>query len=107
MLDLFGWNPGIGALAAFILVIGAIAIGVVAQYIGSANAGYEWIFTSVGALVGGWLGSEAFGALSTWGLVTDGLYIVPALIGGLVLGAAVDIVIRFSTGGTYVAHQPV
>lgn len=101
MLELIGWNVGMTLVAAVLLVIGALVIGAIAQYIGRVVIGYEWVFTAVAALVGGWLGSEAFGTLSAWGPVFDGLYILPALIGGVVLGAATDAVVRYATGGTY------
>ncbi len=104
MLDLFGWDVGMSTLAALFLVAGAIAIGVVAQLIGEVRIGWEWAPTAVAALVGGYLGSEAFGSASTWGLAFEGLYIVPALVGGLILGAIADAVTRFATEGSYV-HQ--
>jgi len=107
MLELFGWNVGMTLLGAIVLVLGALAIGAIAHYIGRVVIGYEWAFTASGALVGGWLGSEAFGALSTWGPVFDGLYILPALIGGLVLGAAVDVAVRLITGGSYLEPRPI
>lgn len=105
MLDLFGWNVGMSALAAMLLVLGALILGIVPQFIGEATIGYEWVFTAVALAVGGWLGSEALGALSTWGPAFEGLYVLPALIGGVVLGALVDAVTRYVSGGTYV-HEP-
>ena len=82
-------------------------IAAVVQYIGQVSFGYEWAFAGIAALVGGWLGSEAFGTLSTWGPVLEGLYILPALIGAVVLGAVVDAVVRFSSGGAYLAPRPI
>jgi uncharacterized membrane protein YeaQ/YmgE (transglycosylase-associated protein family) len=107
MLDLFGWQIGMDLAGAVLLVFGAIVIAAVAQYIGRVSFGYEWVFTGVAALGGGWLGSEAFGTLSTWGPAMGGLYIVPALIGALVVGAIVDAAVRFSSGGTYLAPRPI
>jgi uncharacterized membrane protein YeaQ/YmgE (transglycosylase-associated protein family) len=107
MLELFGWNVGMTLFEAIVLVLGAIIVGAIAQYIGRTVIGYEWIFAATGALVGGWLGSEAFGAVSTWGPAIDGLYLVPALIGGVFLGAVVDAVARLLTGGTYMEPRPV
>ena len=90
MLDLFGWDVGMSGFAALFLVVGALAIGVAAQYIGEVRVGWEWATTGAGALVGGYLGSEAFGGLSTWGAAFDGLYILPALIDGFVVAIIVD-----------------
>lgn len=105
MFDLFGWEIGMSGLAAIVLIVGALLIGGVSQFIGDPRIGYEWLFTAAAVLVGGWLGSEAFGAASTWGPAFEGLYIVPALIGGVVLGAIVDVIVRYLSGGTY-RHEP-
>jgi uncharacterized membrane protein YeaQ/YmgE (transglycosylase-associated protein family) len=107
MLDLFGWNPGMTLIAAIVLVLGALVVGAITQYIGRVTFGYEWILAAAGAVVGGWLGSEAFGTLSTWGPVFDGLYLLPALIGAIVVGGAVDALTRVSSGGTYLEPRPI
>jgi uncharacterized membrane protein YeaQ/YmgE (transglycosylase-associated protein family) len=94
-------------LAAILLVLGGVVIGTIAPVIGRVTFGYEFVFAAAGAVVGGWLGSEAFGTLSTWGPVFDGLYILPALIGGVVLGGIVDGATRVFTGGTYLEPRPI
>lgn len=105
MLDLFGWDVGMSGLAVLILVVGALLIGGVSQFIGEPRIGYEWLFSAAAVLVGGWLGSEAFGTASTWGPVFEGLFLVPALIGGVILGAVVDVIVRYVSGGSY-THEP-
>jgi len=107
MLDLFGWNVGMTPIAAILLVLGALIFGAIAQVIGRVVVGYEWIFTAVAALAGGWIGSEALGALSTWGPVFDDLYVLPAVIGGAILGGVVDVIVRRSTGGAYFEPRPI
>lgn len=107
MFELIGWNIGMSFGAAVLLVLAGMAIGVIAQLIGRVTFGYEFLFAAAGAVVGGWLGSEAFGTLSTWGPVFDGLYMVPALIGGIVVGGVVDAVTRVSSGGTYLEPRPI
>ncbi|MEX0631169.1 MAG: GlsB/YeaQ/YmgE family stress response membrane protein [Chloroflexota bacterium] len=107
MLDLFGWDVGMTGVAALMLVLGALILGAIAQIIGRVVVGYEWIFTALAALVGGWIGSEALGTLSTWGPEFEGLYVLPALVGGIVLGGLVDIVVRRSTGGHYLEPRPI
>ncbi len=63
---------------------------------------------AVAALIGGNIGSEALGTFSTWGYAFEGLYVLPALIGGVVLGFVVDAIIRYFTQGSYVHHaQPI
>ena len=87
--------------AALLVVAGALVIGAVAHYIGEAAASWEWAATGAAALVGGYLGSEAFGNLSTAGPVFDGLYVIPAVIGAIVLGGVVDALVRYSMEGSY------
>ena len=65
MLDLFGWDVGFSGFAALLLIVGALAIGVIAHLIGTVRLGYEWAITGAAALVGGYIGSESFGTLST------------------------------------------
>lgn len=105
MLDLFGWDVGMSAIAALLLIVGALIIGAAAHAIGEVTLGYEWAITGAAALVGGYLGSEAFGTLSTFGVDFEGLYIVPALIGGLVVAVVVDAITRYATRGSY-THEP-
>jgi ABC-type antimicrobial peptide transport system permease subunit len=76
MLELFGWNVGMTLFETIVLVLGALVFGAIAQYIGRTTIGYEWIFTAAAALVGGWLGSEAFGTDVVARLWTGGAYIV-------------------------------
>ncbi len=104
MLELFGWNLGIGAWAALLLVLSALAVSMLAQYVGEVAVGYEWSLTALGVLVGGWIGSEVLGAAGAWGPEWDGMYIIPAAIGGLVVGALVEMTARWTTGGT-IAHR--
>ena len=105
MLDLFGWDVGMSTLAAILLVVGALLIGAIPQFIGEPRIGFEWLFTAAAVLVGGWLGSEAFGTASTWGFEFEGLYVLPAIIGGVILGGVVDVVVRYLSGGSY-THEP-
>ncbi len=108
MLELVGWDVGMSTVAALLLILGALLIGVVSQYIGDVTVGYEWAVTGAGALIGGYLGSEAFGTASTWGPEFQGLYVLPAIIGALIVGFVVDAILRYSTEGSYVHHpQPI
>ena len=53
MLDLFGWDVGMSTFAALLLVIAALLIGVIAQFIGDVNVSWEWAVIGIAALVGG------------------------------------------------------
>jgi len=93
---------GIGGWAA--LLIGALLFGVVAQLIGETRTGYEWLVDSIGAGLGAIIASEFIIGLRSVEPVFDGLAIVPAVIGGLVLGLIVEIATRYLTGGRYVGR---
>jgi hypothetical protein len=105
MLDLFGWDVGMSTFAAVLLVGGALIVGIVAHIIGEVTFGYEWAVTGIAALGGGYLGSQAFAGLSTWGPEIEGLFVLPAVIGAIVLGGIVDALVRYATQGTY-THEP-
>lgn len=104
MLDLFGWEIEVTWLGIFLVAVGAVVIGGIAQIIGEVETGYEWLYTSAGAFVGGIVASEWLGSFSAWGTTWEGVRIFPALVGALVLGAIVDWAVRASTGGSYVHH---
>ena len=104
MLDLFGWDVGMSTFAALLLVVGALLIGVIAQFIGDVNVSWEWAVIGIAALVGGYLGSEAFGSVRRGGPEIDGFFVLPALIGAVIVGGVVDVVVRMTTAGSYV-HQ--
>ena len=48
----------IGWVGLAVLVVGALAIGLALQFVGSGAAPYEWIGTSVAAFIGGFAASE-------------------------------------------------
>jgi uncharacterized membrane protein YeaQ/YmgE (transglycosylase-associated protein family) len=90
---------GIGGLV--LLIVGALVVGGIAQFLGDVETGYEWVFTAAGAFVGGLAASEWILGLRTTEPVWDGLALVPALLGGLIVGVIVDAFVRYSTGGSY------
>lgn len=103
-MELFGWDVGMSGWAVTLLIVGAVVIGLVLQYIGDVTNGYEWIVAGLAAIVGGWLGSEALGAASTWGPEFQGMNLLPALIGAVVFGFVADLIVRYATGGSLVHH---
>ena len=105
MLDLFGWDVGMSTIAAFLLFGIAAVIGIASYFIGEVRAWYEGVITGLAALIGGYIGSESLAGASTWGWEFEGLFIVPALIGAVVVGGIVDVIVRNLTGGSY-AYEP-
>ena len=92
----------LGYAGALLLVLGALGIGIALQFIGQPAYGPGWIIAGVAALAGGFVASEWIVGLRAFAPVWDGLALVPATIGIVVAGVAVDAVARFWTHGTYV-----
>ena len=84
-----------------LLIVGALVVGVAAQFIGEVKTSYHWIIVSIAALIGGLICSEFVTDWRTFEPVWEGLALVPALIGGLVFGVVADVIARFATGGSY------
>ena len=95
----FGLAMGFGGW--ILVILGAIVFGVIAQFIGETRTGYEWLVDAIAFGVGAVFASEFIVNWRTFEPVFDGLAIVPALIGGLVLGVVVAVATRLITGGTY------
>jgi uncharacterized membrane protein YeaQ/YmgE (transglycosylase-associated protein family) len=90
-----------GVLGWVVLIVGALLFGVIAQFVGETRTGFEWLVDAIAAGVGAVVASEFITAWRATGPVFEGLAIVPALIGGLVLGLIVEVATRYATGGTY------
>jgi uncharacterized membrane protein YeaQ/YmgE (transglycosylase-associated protein family) len=95
-LGLGGWT---------VLIVGALIFGVIAQYIGETETGYEWLVDGIGFAIGALVVSEFITGFRAVQPVWDELALIPALAGGLVLGIVADVVTRLSTGGTYTTHH--
>jgi uncharacterized membrane protein YeaQ/YmgE (transglycosylase-associated protein family) len=93
---------GLGGFA--LVVVGALVFGVIAQIVGETRTGFEWLVDSVAGGIGAIVASEFIVVWRTAGPVWDGLALVPALMGGLVVGLVVEVVTRHLTGGTYTGH---
>lgn len=90
---------GLGGWA--ILIVGSLIFGGAAQIIGETRTGYEWLVDAVAAGIGALIASEFIIAWQAMGPVVDGLALVPALAGGLVVGLVVEFATRYLTGGHY------
>lgn len=91
-LGLGGWT---------ILIVGALIFGFAAQYVGEAETGWEWLADAIGTGVGALVASEFIVAWRTVAPVWDGLAVLPALAGGLLVGIVVELATRYLTGGRY------
>ena len=84
-------------LGIAILVVGALVVGWLYRYVGENQEGWGWLITAIGAGLGGFVGSEALGGASTWGPEAGGMFLLPALIGAVVVGEIVEWVVRVAT----------
>lgn len=94
-------NIALGVGGWFILIVGSLAFGVIAQFVGDTRTGYEWLVDSIAAAIGALVASEFIVAWQAFGPVVDGLALVPALVGGLVVGLIAEVATRYLTGGHY------
>jgi uncharacterized membrane protein YeaQ/YmgE (transglycosylase-associated protein family) len=93
-LGLLGWG---------VVIVGALAFGVAAQFVGQTRTGYEWLIDAVAVVAGALIASEFIVGWRGFEPVFEGLALIPALAGGLVLGVIVEVATRFSTGGRYMS----
>ena len=100
MLDVLGWNLGVGAWGLETLVIWSVLLGFRSRSWARSRPAASGC-GGAAALVGGWLGSDWLGGATDWGPLVDGLRLGPWLIGAVGLAIAVDFVLRRRTGGTY------
>jgi hypothetical protein len=91
----------LGIVGWIVLVVGALLFGAIAQFVGEAGTGFEWLGDAIGFGLGALIASEFVVAFRTFEPVFDGLALAPALIGGLVLGVIVEVATRYMSGGTY------
>jgi len=94
----------LGVAGWLVLLAGALLFGVVAQFIGETRTGFEWLVDGVAAALGAVIASEFIISTRTFEPVWDGLAIVPAIIGGLIVGIVVELITRYLTGGKYTTH---
>jgi uncharacterized membrane protein YhfC len=90
-------DMGLGAFA--IVVVAALVLGVLVQMYLKPKSEYEWLVVGLGAAVGAWFASEItwtqwFTGLTDLGPQVDGLLVIPAVLGGLLLGGIFEAVAR-------------
>jgi uncharacterized membrane protein YeaQ/YmgE (transglycosylase-associated protein family) len=87
-----------GPFAWIILLAVSDVLGTAAQYTlfrhDRKPTDYDWVYIAGGALLGGFTAHVWYGAAWNIGPVVDGLYLVPALAGAIVLAAVVELIYR-------------
>ena len=83
-----------GVFAWIILLVVSAALATAVQFLFFRNArkatDYDWVFIAGGALLGGFTATVWYPV----GPLVDGLHLLPALAGAVVLGAVVEVVYR-------------
>jgi len=86
---------------ATVIVVAALVYGVIVQYIGEVGTGFEWLIDAIAFGVGAIVASEFVTGWRAFEPVFAGVAVLPALLGGLVLGIGVWLVTRYVTGGRF------
>lgn len=93
-------------LADWALLIGSsIVFGLIVQFLGRTETGWQWLGGAIAFFVGALFASEAVMAWTTIEPIWEGVALIPALVGGLVVGILVDLGTRYVTGGSPF-HRP-
>lgn len=93
---------GFTALLGIIVV--AILAGLAVQYLTKSSLRYEWLVVALAVAFGAYFASESFPNsgvfenVEEWGPVVDGMYIIPAVIGALILAVVADLGVRTGEG---------
>ncbi len=88
-----------------VVLVAALVFGVAAQLIGETRTGYEWLVDAIAFGLGAVIASEFVIGWRAIDPVWEGLALLPAVLGGAVLGVIVEIIVRYGTGGRYTTHQ--
>lgn len=91
-METWGW---------ILLIVGALVIGLVAQYLIRRELGYEWIWVSLGAGIAGFVASEYdLVGLGKWGTEYVNIAIYPAVIAAVAVGAIVALLVYYGERAT-------
>lgn len=92
-------DMGLGAWA--VVLVAALVFGIAAQFIGDTRTGLEWLIDAIAFALGAIVASEFVIGWRAIDPVWDNLALIPAVLGGLVLGVIVEVATRLLTGGNY------
>jgi uncharacterized membrane protein YeaQ/YmgE (transglycosylase-associated protein family) len=91
-----------GFLAYAGVIIVALAAGLAVQYLTKMSLRREWLIVAVSAAFGAIFASESFpgstvfSGVKDWGPEIDGLVLIPAVIGAVLVALAADLGMRAS-----------
>ena len=91
-----------GLLGFSVLVVVGLVAGLAVPYLAKSQIRLEWLVVAVAVVFGGYFASESFpgsnvfSGVKEWGPALDGLVLLPAALGALVLGVVADLGLRGS-----------
>ncbi|HEY6957520.1 MAG TPA: hypothetical protein VI814_01715 [Candidatus Limnocylindria bacterium] len=95
-----------GLYAFIAIAVVALVAGVAVQYLFKSSHTFEWLAIAVAGTFGAYFASETFvtaegksattvfQGITNWGPSFDGMFIVPAIVGGIILAIVADLGIR-------------
>lgn len=89
-----------GFTAFFGIVVVALVVGIGVQFLTRSSFAYEWVVIAFAGAFGGYfasetfVGSAVFAGIKDWGPELDGMFIIPAVIGGVILAIVADLGVR-------------
>ena len=89
-------------LAFGIIVVIALIVGIAVQYAIKGGVSYEWFIIALAGTFGAYFASEAvvgstvplLDGITQWGPEFEGMFVVPAAIGGALLALVADVGVR-------------
>ena|SRR5689334_12748541 len=89
-----------GLIGFGLLVVAGIVAGFGVQFLTKTRIGLEWLIVAVAVVFGGYFASESFpgsnvfAGIKDWGPAIDGLVIIPAVVGALIIAVVADLGMR-------------
>lgn len=91
-----------GLLAFISLVVIGLVLGLAVQFLGKSTIRGEWLIIAIAVTFGGYFASESFPGstvfegIKNWGPTYDGMVVIPAIIGAVILALVADLGMRVS-----------
>ena len=91
-----------GFVAFAVIVVVALIVGIAVQYRVKGGVSYQWFIVALAGVFGAYFASETvvgstvplLDGITQWGPEFDGMFVIPALIGGVLLALIADIGVR-------------
>ena len=84
----------------FLLLATAIILGLTVLLLDIARSRTESIAMVIGSAVGGLVGGWYLRSWTAWGAELDGMYLLPGLIGAIVVGGVFEAIVRLVSAAT-------